>query len=82
MRVSRARQGVTRSLAATLRRRTARTPSERICGRNFPTFQSLKESSSKGRYIHHMSEIYGTYADVLKEFCKFIPGLEFDPIEE
>ena len=48
----------------------------------FSDLSKLERKLIEGPYIHHMSEIYGTYADVLKEFCKFIPGLEFDPIEE
>ena len=39
-------------------------------------------AAMKGPYIHHMSELYGNFAETLKEFCRFIPELEFDPIEE
>jgi len=31
-----------------------------------------------GPYIHHVSCIHGKYANVLKEACRYIPGLEFD----
>jgi L-fucose isomerase-like protein len=31
-----------------------------------------------GPYIHHVSCIHGKYANVLKEACKYIPGLSFD----
>lgn len=31
-----------------------------------------------GPYIHHVSGIHGDYADVLKEACRYIPGLAFD----
>lgn len=34
-----------------------------------------------GPYIHHMSEVLGNYTDVLREFCNYIPELEFDPLE-
>ena len=36
----------------------------------------------EGPYIHHMSEVYGHYAHNLREFCKFIPELEYDDINE
>lgn len=35
----------------------------------------------EGPYIHHVSGAYGKYADVLAEACKYIPGLEPDPVE-
>jgi len=31
-----------------------------------------------GPYIHHVSCIHGKYANVLKEACRYLPGLEFD----
>ena len=31
-----------------------------------------------GPYIHHVSCIHGKYANVLKEACRYIPGLSFD----
>ena len=40
----------------------------------------IEKKLINGPYIHHMSEIYGSYADVLEEFTKFVPGLEFDDI--
>ena len=33
---------------------------------------------TEGPYIHHVSAIYGDYTDVLKEACKYIPGLATD----
>ncbi len=48
-------------------------------------FKSLSEVEKKlinGPYIHHMSEVFGNYVDELKEFCKYIPELEFDPLEK
>ena len=48
----------------------------------FNNLSKIEKKLINGPYIHHMSELYGKYADVLKEFCKFIPNLEFDPIEE
>ncbi len=34
-----------------------------------------------GPYIHHVAAIHGQYAPVLWEFCKYVPGLNPDPIE-
>ena len=34
----------------------------------------------EGPYIHHVSGIYGNYADVLQEACKYIPGLKPDRV--
>lgn len=36
----------------------------------------------EGPYIHHMAEIEGQYEDAFREFCKFIPGLMSDRVEE
>lgn len=35
----------------------------------------------EGPYIHHVSGAYGNYADILAEACKYIPGLEPDPVD-
>ena len=35
----------------------------------------------EGPYIHHVSGAYGSYADILMEACKYIPGLAADPVE-
>lgn len=48
----------------------------------FPNLSKIEKKLIEGPYIHHMSEIYGEYADVMEEFCKYIPGLEFDDINE
>lgn len=48
----------------------------------FENLSLIENKLINGPYIHHMSEVYGKYGDALKEFCKFIPGLEFDPINE
>ena len=32
-----------------------------------------------GPYIHHVTGIYGHYADILEEACKYIPNLKADP---
>jgi len=48
----------------------------------FKNWAKVERKMIEGPYIHHMSEIYGDFAETLKEFCRFIPELEFDPIEE
>jgi len=35
-----------------------------------------------GPYIHHMAEIEGDYTEELAEFCKYVPGLTIDTVEE
>jgi L-fucose isomerase-like protein len=48
----------------------------------FNDLSKVEKKLINGPYIHHMAELYGKHSDVLEEFCKFIPGLEYDPIEE
>ena len=48
----------------------------------FKDLSKIEKKLINGPYIHHMSEVYGDYSDVLEEFCKYIPGLEFDPLED
>lgn len=47
----------------------------------FKNLSNVEKKLINGPYIHHMSEIYGKYSDILEEFCKYIPGLSYDPIE-
>ncbi len=35
----------------------------------------------EGPYIHHCAGVHGTVAAVLKEVCKYIPGLKADYVE-
>lgn len=48
----------------------------------FSDLSAIERKLIEGPYIHHMTELYGEYGNVLKEFCKYIPGLTYDPIEE
>jgi len=48
----------------------------------FKDLSRVERKLIEGPYIHHMSEVYGNYGDILKEFCKYVPGLTYDPIEE
>lgn len=36
----------------------------------------------EGPYIHHMAEIEGDWTEVLREFCKFVPGLTADAVNK
>ena len=48
----------------------------------FKNLSAVEKKLIDGPYIHHMTEAYGTYADALQEFCKYIPELEYDLIED
>lgn len=48
----------------------------------FKNLDTLERKLIEGPYIHHMSEIEGSYAETLREFAKFVPDLIFDPLEE
>ena len=48
----------------------------------FKDWSKLEKKIINGPYIHHMSEIYGNYSHILKEFCKYIPEISFDPLED
>ncbi|MEE0946766.1 MAG: hypothetical protein U0M42_08095 [Acutalibacteraceae bacterium] len=43
-------------------------------------FAKWERKLIEGPYIHHMAEIEGGYAEALKEFCKFMPEVEADPV--
>lgn len=47
----------------------------------FKNWSKIENKIINGPYIHHMSEVFGKYEDVLEEFCKFVPELEFDRLE-
>ncbi len=48
----------------------------------FKDWSKIEQKMINGPYIHHMSEVYGEYEDVLEEFCKYIPELTFDGLEK
>lgn len=48
----------------------------------FDNLSKLERKLVEGPYIHHMSEIYGVYEDVLQDFCKYIPELTFDGLNQ
>lgn len=47
----------------------------------FKDLSKIEKKLINGPYIHHMSELYGDYADILEEFCKYFSNLEFDSLE-
>lgn len=48
----------------------------------FKNLPAWERKLIEGPYIHHMSEVEGSYTKVFKEFCKYIPGLELDSVAE
>lgn len=47
----------------------------------FKDLSRVEEKLINGPYIHHMSEMYGDLTKELKEFCKYIPEIEYDILE-
>ncbi len=47
----------------------------------FQNLSAWERKMIEGPYIHHMSEIEGSYSHRLKEFCKYISNLKFDTVE-
>ena len=47
---------------------------------DFGNLPKVERKVIEGPYIHHMAEIQGHCADVIREFCKFVPELEFDDL--
>ncbi|MFH1512814.1 MAG: hypothetical protein ABIG45_05635 [Bacillota bacterium] len=48
----------------------------------FKNLAAWERKLVEGPYIHHMAEIEGDYTDELREFCKFVPALTLDTVEE
>ncbi len=46
----------------------------------FDNLSKWERKLVEGPYIHHMAEIEGDYTEVLKEFCKYVPGLAPDSV--
>ncbi len=44
----------------------------------FDDFAKTEKKFIYGPYIHHMSELYGDYTEILEDFCRYIPCLEYD----
>ena len=47
----------------------------------FPDWTELEHKLVTGPYIHHCAGIYADIAPVLYEACRYIPGLEADPVQ-
>jgi len=43
-------------------------------------WDSLEKKIIYGPYLHHVACVYGSYASVLEEACRYIPGLESDTL--
>jgi len=48
----------------------------------FKNLPAWERRMIEGPYIHHVSEVAGGYTEVFREFCKYIPNLELDTINE
>jgi hypothetical protein len=46
----------------------------------FDNLPKVEKKLVEGPYIHHVSEVIGSHADILKEFCKYVPELIYDDI--
>ncbi len=46
----------------------------------FDNLPKVERKLIEGPYIHHMSEVEGHITDILEEFCKYVPGLAYDDI--
>ena len=46
----------------------------------FENLPKVERKLIEGPYIHHMTEVYGEYADYLKEFAKYFDEIEYDDI--
>lgn len=47
----------------------------------FDNLSKWERKLVEGPYIHHMAEIEGNYTEEIKEFCKYIPYLNYDCVE-
>ncbi len=48
----------------------------------FKNLPAWERKLVEGPYIHHMAEIEGDYTEELREFCKLVPALRLDTVEE
>lgn len=46
----------------------------------FANLDAWERKLVEGPYIHHVSEIDGSYTEEIKEFCKYIPALNMDEV--
>ncbi len=48
---------------------------------DFGNLSKWERKLVEGPYIHHVSEVEGSFTEEIKEFCKYVPSLKFDGIE-
>lgn len=48
---------------------------------HFDDLDAWERKLIEGPYIHHVSEIEGSFTKEIGEVCKYIPALAFDPVE-
>ena len=48
----------------------------------FKDLPRVERKLIEGPYIHHMTEVYGSYEEYLKEFTKYFDELEYDDIND
>ena len=46
----------------------------------FDDLNAWERKLIEGPYIHHVSEIEGSFTEEINEFCKYVPALKFDPV--
>ena len=46
----------------------------------FDDLDKLERKLIEGPYIHHFSEIEGSHTQKIREFCKYVPNLQFDTV--
>lgn len=47
----------------------------------FDDLDKLERRLIEGPYIHHFSEIEGSYTESIREVCKYLPSLHFDSVD-
>lgn len=47
----------------------------------FADLNAWERKLIEGPYIHHVSEIEGSFTEDIREFCKYVPNLAFDPVQ-
>lgn len=48
----------------------------------FKDLSHIERRVIEGPYVHHMSELRGSWTESIREFCKYVPALHFDSLDE
>lgn len=48
----------------------------------FKNLPGIERKLIEGPYVHHMSEVRGSWTEAIREFCKYVPALYFDGLDE